>query len=113
MSKPPPPPHVRQAALVEQKEALQKKHANTAQYQYLCWIPFWVPIATGMINPKPVVPGREIYVLWFRAGTFVFALGTWLAVRVYLNKLKKQIAAIDAQLNPPDNRAKPPIAAPF
>ena len=121
ISRPPVPPAVAQetalktqkAALVAQKAALEKKIAGLAQYQYLCWIPVWVPYVTNAVNPKPVMPGREIYVLWFHIGSFLFSLGSWIALRVYLSKLKQQVAALEAQINPPSSQLKPPIAAPF
>lgn len=110
---PPPPPHARIAALAQQKEALEKKHAGLAQYQYLCWFPVWIPLITNAVRPTPTVPGREIYVLWFHIGSFVFSLVSWVALRIYLGKLKKQIAALDAQITPPTDRPKPPISSPL
>jgi len=110
---PPPPPNAHIAALASQKEALEKKRVGLAQYQYLCWFPVWIPLVINAINPKPVMPGREIYVLWFHIGSFLFSLVSWIALRVYLSKLKKQIAALDAQIAPPVAQAKPPIASPF
>lgn len=110
---PPPPPNAQIAALATQKEALEKKRAGLAQYQYLCWFPVWIPMMLKAVKPTPIVPGREIYVVWFHIGSFIFSLVSWIALRVYLGKLKKQIAALDAQIAPPVTGAKPPIASPF
>ena len=92
------------------QSALEKKIAELSQFQYLCWIPTWVPMILNAVNHTPTKPGREIIVLIFHIGCFCFSLFTWLALRRQIGKYKKQLAALT---EPPASAPRPPIAPPF
>lgn len=88
----------------DEKSRLQKKIEEYTQFQFLAFIPVWVPTILQFVNPTPTVPGREIYVLLFNIGTLILAIVAFVLIRRHIKKLKRQLELLE---NPASEEAKP------
>jgi hypothetical protein len=88
----------------DEKSRLQKKIEDYTQFQWLVFIPVWVPGILKFVNPTPTVPGREIYVLLFHIGTVVFSIVAFVLIRLQIKKLKRKLALLE---NPAGVETKP------
>lgn len=88
---------------------LKKKIESYTQFQWLVFIPVWMPGILRLVNHTLTTPGREVYVLLFNVGSLLFAVVAFAVIRLQIKKLKARLARLENLDGAEKGQFEPPL----